>query len=47
VLFQLISPLIIKEFVLDIPTFGIGFQIWLTLGIAGLYFWPWLSDRLG
>jgi hypothetical protein len=39
--------LIIKEFALDIPTYRTGFQIWLTLGITGLYFWPWLSDRLG
>jgi hypothetical protein len=47
VIFGLISPLIIKEFALDIPTYRTGFQIWLTLGITGLYFWPWLSDRVG
>ena len=47
VIFALISPLIIKEFALNIPTYRTGFQIWLTLGITGLYFWPWLSDRLG
>src|SRR5215813_634562 len=47
VIFALISPLIIKEFALDIPTYRTGFQIWLTLGITGLYFWPWLSDRVG
>jgi len=47
VIFALISPLVIKEFALDIPTYRTGFQIWLTLGITGLYFWPWLSDRLG
>src|ERR1700756_2334964 len=47
VIFALISPLIIKEFALDIPTYRSGFQIWLTLGMTGLYFWPWLSDRLG
>ena len=47
VIFGLISPLIIKEFALDIPTYRTGFQVWLTLGITGLYFWPWLSDRLG
>src|SRR6516165_6238862 len=47
VIFALISPLIIKEFALGIPTYRTGFQIWLTLGITGLYFWPWLSDRLG
>jgi hypothetical protein len=32
VIFQLISPLIIKEFALDIPTFRTDFQIWLILG---------------
>ena len=47
VIFALISPLIIKEFALTIPTYRTGFQICLTLGITGLYFWPWLSDRLG
>ena len=47
VIFGLISPLVIKEFALSIPTYRTGFQIWLTLGITGLYFWPWLSDRVG
>ena len=47
VIFALISPQIIKEFALDLPTFRTDFQVWLTLGITGLYFWPWLSDRLG
>src|SRR6516162_9122629 len=47
VIFALISPLIIQEFALDIPTFRTGFQVWLTLGITGLYCWPWPSDRLG
>jgi MFS family permease len=46
-LFELLSPLIIKEFALDIPTFRSGFQIWLSLGITGLYVWPWLADRFG
>ena len=47
VLLELLSPLIIKEFALDIPTFRSGFQIWLSLGITGLYVWPWLADRFG
>ena len=47
VLFELLSPLIIKEFALDIPTYRSGFQIWLSLGITGLYVWPWLADRFG
>jgi hypothetical protein len=45
VIFALISPLIIKEFALDIPTYRTGFQIWLTFGITGLYFWPWARAR--
>ena len=47
VLFELLSPLIITEFALDIPTYRSGFQIWLSLGITGLYVWPWLADRFG
>ena len=47
VLFELLSPLIMTEFALDIPTFRSGFQIWLSLGITGLYVWPWLADRFG
>src|SRR4249919_3007658 len=47
VIFALISPLIIKEFALTVPQYRTGFQLWLPLGITGLYFWPWLSDRLG
>jgi len=47
VLFELLSPLIIKEFALDIPTFRSGFQIWLSLGITGLYVWPTGSDAEG
>jgi hypothetical protein len=29
--------------VADIPTFRNGFQIWPSLGITGLYVWPWLD----
>ncbi len=47
VIFALISPLVIKEFALTIPEYRSGLQIALFIGIAGLYFWPWLSDRLG
>jgi MFS family permease len=46
-MFSLVSPLIIKEFALDVPTYRSGLQIALLVGIAGLYFWPWLSDRYG
>src|SRR4051812_12745246 len=47
VIFGLISPLVLKEFSLTIPEYRSGMQIALFFGIAGLYFWPWLSDRLG
>ena len=47
VIFALISPLIIKEFALTVPEYRSGLQISLFVGIAGLYFWPWLSDRFG
>ena len=47
VMFALVSPLIIKEFALDIPTYRSGLQIALLVGITGLYFWPWLADRYG
>lgn len=47
VIFALISPLVIKEFALTIPEYRSGVQIALFFGIIGLYFWPWLSDRLG
>jgi MFS family permease len=47
VIFALISPLVIKEFALDVPTYRSGLQIALLVGIIGLYFWPWLADRVG
>ena len=47
VIFALVSPMVIKEFSLTVPEYRSGLQIALLVGIAGLYFWPWLSDRLG
>ena len=47
VIFALISPLIIREFALTVPQYRTGLQISLFIGIAGLYVWPWLSDRYG
>ena len=47
VIFALVSPLIIKDFALTVPEYRTGLQISLFIGIAGLYFWPWLSDRYG
>src|SRR6201995_319366 len=47
VIFALVAPMVIKEFSLSVPEYRSGLQISLFVGIAGLYFWPWLSDRLG
>ncbi len=47
VIFALISPMVIKEFALTLPDYRTGVQIALLVGIAGLYFWPWLADRYG
>ena len=45
--FSLVAPLVITEFTLDLPSYRSGVQIALFVGIAGLYFWPWLADRYG
>jgi MFS family permease len=47
VIFGLIVPLIMKDFSVDIPTVRNGGVIALGFSVAGLYFWPWLSDRFG
>jgi MFS family permease len=46
-MFSLISPLIIREFALDVPTYRSGLQVALLVGITGLYSWSWLADRYG
>jgi len=45
--FSLVAPLVITEFARDPPSYRSGVQIPLFVGIAGLYFWPWLADRNG
>ncbi len=47
VIFGLIVPLVMKDFSVTIPELRTGGQIALMFSILGLYFWPWLSDRLG
>jgi MFS family permease len=47
VIFALVSPLIIREFAISIPTYRSGMQIALLVAAAGIYFWPWLADRYG
>jgi MFS transporter, SHS family, lactate transporter len=46
-MFLLVSPLIITEFALNVPTYRSGLQVALLVGITGPYFWPWLADRYG
>ena len=47
VIFAVVSPLVIKEFGVDLSTYRSGVQIAMLIGIAGLYFWPWLADKFG
>ena len=47
VIFGLISPLVIREFGVDLPTWRTGIQISLLIGISGMFVWPWLADRYG
>lgn len=47
VIFALISPMVIKEFSLTVPEYRWSLQFALLFSIVGLYFWPWLADRLG
>jgi MFS family permease len=47
VIFALISPMVIKEFRVDLPTWRTGIQISLLIGISGMFVWPWLADRYG
>ncbi len=47
VIFAIVAPFVIKEFAVDLGTYRSGVQIAMLLGIAGLYFWPWLADKYG
>ena len=47
VIFAIVSPFVIKEFAVDLGTYRSGVQIAMLIGIAGLYFWPWLADKFG
>ena len=47
VIFALATPLLIKEFGVSLPQWRSGLQIALLIGIAGIFFWPWLADRVG
>ena len=47
VIFAIVAPFVIAEFAVDLTTYRSGVQIAMLLGIAGLYFWPWLADKYG
>ncbi|MBN8898944.1 MAG: hypothetical protein J0H35_12285, partial [Rhodospirillales bacterium] len=47
VIFALATPLIIRDYGVTLGEYRSGLQIALLIGIAGMYFWPWLADRYG
>ena len=47
VIFGLATPLLIKEFGVSLTEWRSGMQIATLIGIAGIFFWPWLADRVG
>ncbi|OJW26344.1 MAG: MFS transporter [Rhodospirillales bacterium 69-11] len=47
VIFALATPLIIRDYGVTLGEYRSGLQIALLVGIAGMYFWPWLADRYG
>lgn len=47
VIFALATPLLIKEFGVSLSQWRSGLQIAIFIGIAGIFFWPWLADRVG
>jgi MFS family permease len=47
VIFALATPLLIKEFGVSLSQWRSGLQVALLIGIVGIFFWPWLADRVG
>ena len=47
VIFGLATPLLIKEFAVTLPEWRSGMQIATLISIFGIFFWPWLADRVG
>ncbi|HUB16333.1 MAG TPA: MFS transporter [Acetobacteraceae bacterium] len=47
VIFALATPLLIKEFGVTLAQWRTGVQISILIGIAGIFFWPWMADRVG
>jgi MFS family permease len=47
VIFAFVTTMVINEWSVDLRTYRSGVQIAMYIGIVGLYFWPWLADRVG
>ena len=47
VIFALAAPLFMVEFNVGIPELRSGGQIALLASVVGIYFWPWLADKIG
>jgi MFS family permease len=47
IIFALASPILIKEFGVTLSEWRWGVQVAIFIGIAGIFFWPWLADRVG
>ena len=47
VIFALAAPLFMVEFGVGIPELRSGGQIALIASVVGIYFWPWLADKVG
>jgi len=46
-IFSLVAPMVMKEFNVPLASYRTGVQLSMLVGIVGLYFWPWLADRIG
>jgi MFS family permease len=46
-IFSLVAPMVMKEFNVPLGSYRTGVQVSAMVGILGLYFWPWLADRIG
>lgn len=47
VIFAIVAPFVLQEFVVDLSTYRSGVQVAMLVGVFGLYFWPWLADKYG
>src|SRR5262245_49583805 len=47
VIFAVVAPMVIAEWSVGLGTYRSGVQVAMLIGIAGLYFWPWLADQFG